>query len=381
MILDGIGLPGQLKLQQAAVVVVGAGGLGCPALQYLAAAGVGRIGIIDHDVVELSNLQRQTLHTESRLGNLKAESAAYALKQINSRLHVDAIADALTPANARALLESYDVILDCTDNPATRYLLSDTAVLLGKPLVSGAAQRFDGQLCTYNLGPEGPCYRCLFPRPPSSEAAPSCEETGILGAVTGVIGSLQALEAIKVIVGLHDEQPTLLIYAALGVPPFRSIKLRKRRATCLACGTEGEKVGKIEDMDYVQFCGGPRPDWETLGLNPSSDTGSRITANELRGIIESKKQVRILDVRPRTEFGICHLPLSIHVPLYDLVANPSDYVSSEFETYVVCRLGNDSQIAADALRSTRPDPTFVIKDLVGGLRAWSRDADPGFPVY
>lgn len=126
-------------------------------------------------------------------------------RRINSRLHVDAITDALTPANARALLESYDVILDCTDNPATRYLLSDTAVLLGKPLVSGAAQRFDGQLCTYNLGPDGPCYRCLFPRPPSSEAAPSCEETGILGAVTGVIGTLQALEAIKVIVGLHGK--------------------------------------------------------------------------------------------------------------------------------------------------------------------------------
>lgn len=225
---------------------------------------------------------------------------------------MDAIADALTPANARALLESYDVILDCTDNPATRYLLSDTAVLLGKPLVSGAAQRFDGQLCTYNLGPEGPCYRCLFPRPPSSEATPSCEETGILGTVTGVIGSLQAMETIKVIVGLHgkfsgllekskvkrkltlcsgvgrpcslsgnlaDEQPHLLIYAALGIPPFRSIKLRKRRATCPACGTEGEKVGKIEEIDYVQFCGGPRPDWETLGLNPGSNTASRITAN------------------------------------------------------------------------------------------------------
>lgn len=295
---------------------------------------------------------------------------------------MDAIADALSPANARALLESYDVILDCTDNPATRYLLSDTAVLLGKPLVSGAAQRFDGQLCTYNLGPEGPCYRCLFPKPPaSSEATPSCEETGILGAVTGVIGSLQALEAIRVIVGLHDEQPSLLIYAALGVPPFRSIKLRKRRAACPACGTEGEKVGKVEDIDYVQFCGGPRPDWETLGLNPGSNTASRITANELRGIIESKKPVRILDVRPKTEFGICHLPLSIHVPLYNLVANPGDHVSSEFETYVVCRLGNDSQIAADALRSARPDPTFVIKDLVGGLRAWSRDVDPGFPVY
>lgn len=273
---------------------------------------------------------------------------------------MDALADALTPANARALLEPYDVILDCTDNPATRYLLSDTAV---------------------NLGPEGPCYRCLFPKPPTSpEAAPTCEETGILGAVTGVIGSLQALEAIRLIVGLHDEQPCLLVYAALGMPPFRSVKLRKRRAACPACGTEGEKVGKIEDVDYVQFCGGARPDWESLGLSPG-DSESRITASELRAIMESPKQVRILDVRPKTEFGICHLPLSIHVPLHDIVADPGQYVSPEFETYVVCRLGNDSQIAADAIRSARPDTTFVIKDLVGGLRAWSRDVDPGFPVY
>ncbi|KAH9018492.1 hypothetical protein EDB85DRAFT_2075940 [Lactarius pseudohatsudake] len=363
MIIDGIGLPGQLKLQQAAVVVVGAGGLGCPALQYLAAAGIGRIGVIDHDVVELSNLQRQTLHTESRLGTPKAESAASALKETSSRLCVDAITEALVPTNARALLTPYDVILDCTDNPATRYLLSDTAVLLGKPLISGAAQRFDGQLCTYNLGPEGPCYRCLFPKPPSPGATPTCEETGIVGAVTGVIGSLQALEAIKIIVGLQDGQPSLLVYSALGTPPFRSVRLRKRRATCPACGTEGQKVGTIEDIDYVQFCGGDRPDWETLGLQPGT-AESRVMANG----------------HPKTEFGICHLPWSIHVPLQDIVANPADYLSDP-ETYVVCRLGNDSQIAAEALRSVQRDPTFVIKDLVGGLRAWSRNVDSHFPVY
>ncbi|KAI0259864.1 hypothetical protein BC834DRAFT_903633 [Gloeopeniophorella convolvens] len=310
MILDGIGLPGQLKLQQAAVAVVGAGGLGCPALQYLAAAGIGRIGIIDHDVVELSNLQRQTLHTEARLGMPKAESAAHALKETNSRLRVDAIAEALVPRTARALLTPYDLILDCTDNPATRYLLSDTAVLLGKPLVSGAAQRFDGQLCTYNLGTDGPCYRCIFPRPPVPEAAPTCEETGILGAVTGVIGSLQALEAVKIVVGLQDRSPALLVYSALALPPFRSIRLRKRRAACPACGTEGQKMGSIEQTDYVQFCGGARPDWEARGLergSGSSDT--RITASELKNIIAAKP-VTILDVRPRTEFGICHLPSS-----------------------------------------------------------------------
>ncbi|KAH9972728.1 hypothetical protein BGW80DRAFT_1474576 [Lactifluus volemus] len=344
MILDGIGLPGQVKLQQAAVVVVGAGGLGCPALQYLACAGVGRIGIIDHDVVELSNLQRQTLHTESRLGKPKAESAAFALKQINSRLQVEAITGALAPTNARSLLGSYDVILDCTDNRRA-----------------------------------GPLLSLLVPQSPVSGSSPTCEETGILGAVTGVIGSLQALEAIRIIVGLHDGQPSLLVYSALGMPPFRSIKLRKRRTTCSACGVEGQRVGKIEDTDYVQFCGGARPDWVTLGLK-SGHPEWRITANELRDTIKSKP-IRILDVRPKTEFEICHLPSSIHVPLHDIVANPVDYLSLEFETYVVCRLGNDSQIAAEALRDAQPNTACVIKDLVGGLRAWSRDVDPEFPLY
>ncbi|KAI0059191.1 hypothetical protein BV25DRAFT_1809420 [Artomyces pyxidatus] len=376
MILDGFGLPGQLKLQATSVVVVGAGGLGCPALQYLAAAGVGRIGIIDHDLVELSNLQRQILHNESRLGLPKAQSAAIALQQINSRVQIDAITEALMPGNALSLLEPYDIILDCTDNAPTRYLLSDTAVQLHKPLVSGAAQKYEGQLCTYNLGESGPCYRCLFPKPPAPETTGTCEETGILGAVTGIIGNLQALEAIKIITGLHDGKPSLLIYSALGIPPFRSIKLRNRKPTCPACGVEGEKVGKIEDIDYVQFCGGARPDWETLGL-VAGTTQTRISAKDLKHAMETE-DVRILDVRPKTEFGICHLPTSIHVPLRELVAHPATFVrSDDAETYVVCRLGNDSQIAADALRGAG----VVAKDMVGGLRAWSRDVDPEFPIY
>jgi len=176
----------------------------------------------------------------------------------------------------------------------------------------------------------------------------------------------------------QDGPPSLLVYSALGSPPFRSIRLRKRRASCPACGTEGEKVGTIEDIDYVQFCGGDRPDWENLGLQPGT-ADSRITANELRDIIASKS-VRIIDVRPKTEFGICHLPWSVHVSLQDIVSNPADHVLTP-ETYIVCRLGNDSQIAAEALRSVQRNPTFVIKDLVGGLRAWSRDVDPQFPIY
>jgi len=220
MILDGFGLPGQLSLQRSSVVVVGAGGLGCPTLQFLAAAGVGRIGIIDHDVVEVSNLQRQILHKEKTVGLHKAISAAQAIKDLNHRIDVITITDALSSSNAVELLSSYDVILDCTDNSPTRYLLSDTAVCLGKPLVSGAAQKFDGQLCTYNLGEDGPCYRCLFPKPPSKENTGTCAETGILGVVTGIIGNMQALETIKIITGLHGKSFQMPFLLAL-IPCFQ----------------------------------------------------------------------------------------------------------------------------------------------------------------
>ncbi|OSX59064.1 hypothetical protein POSPLADRAFT_1152237 [Postia placenta MAD-698-R-SB12] len=382
MILNGFGLPGQLKLQHASVAVVGAGGLGCPALQYLAAAGVGRIGIIDHDRVELSNLQRQILHTEARVGMHKALSAAEALKQINSRVQVDAHTTALTPANAAALLAPYDLVLDCTDNLPTRYLLSDTAVRLRRALVSGAAQQLDGQLCVYNLGPgAGPCFRCLFPRAPAPEAAGSCAELGVLGAVTGVVGALQAAEAVKLLTGLHDGKPTMLMYSALGAPPFRSIKLRARRPTCAACGAEGERVGRIEETDYVAFCGGARPDWVARGL-AEGRPDSRVRATELKRVLDSGKHVRVIDVRPPTEFGICRLPGSMNIPIKELVANPSQSVlgdEEDTETYVVCRLGNDSQLAVEALRNANARGT--VKDVIGGLRAWAKEVDEAFPVY
>ncbi|KAG6918248.1 hypothetical protein DXG01_015622 [Tephrocybe rancida] len=381
MILDGFGLQGQLKLQAASVVVVGAGGLGSPALQYLGAAGIGHIGIIDHDHVELSNLGRQILHSEETVGMPKAESAALALRRLNSGITIDAITTALSAENAKILLEPYDIILDCTDNAPTRYLLSDTSVALGKPLVSGAAQKYEGQLCVYNFA-GGPCYRCLYPRPPAQETVGTCEETGILGAVTGVIGNLQALEAIKIITGLHDKKPTLLLYSALGSPPFRSIKLRSRKPTCAACGAEREKVGTIQDIDYVQFCGGPRPDWEARGLEEGASVGARVRVKELDAAIQSGRPLQLIDVRPPTEYGICQLSSSINVPLNVLVADPRAHLPTNpgTEIYIVCRLGNDSQIAADALRAVGHG-MGMIRDVVGGLKAWSREVDPTFPVY
>ncbi|KAH7884571.1 hypothetical protein F5I97DRAFT_1929417 [Phlebopus sp. FC_14] len=380
MILDNFGLEGQIKLQRASVVVVGAGGLGCPALQYLAAAGVGRIGIIDHDVVEVSNLQRQILHHEGSVGGYKALSAALAVQKINSRIEVVPITTAIHPSNASLLLASYDIILDCTDNAPTRYLLSDAAVRLGKPLVSGAAQKYEGQLCIYNLGENGPCYRCIFPKPPAAETTGSCEEVGVLGAVTGIIGNMQALETIKLITGLHDGEPSLLLFSAISAPCFRTIKLRARKPTCAACGSEELKIGVIEETDYVTFCGGPRPNWLERGLLSGKDR-DRIHVHDLKKAIESQGDFTLIDVRPKTEFGICHLPSSKSIPLPQLLADPASHLPSlpPSKLFIICRLGNDSQIAADALRAI--DSSLDIKDIIGGLRAWSRDIDPQFPVY
>uniref|UniRef100_A0A8H7Y0D3 Needs CLA4 to survive protein 3 n=1 Tax=Psilocybe cubensis TaxID=181762 RepID=A0A8H7Y0D3_PSICU len=378
MILDGFGLPGQIKLHQASVVVVGAGGLGCPALQYLGAVGLGRLGIVDHDRVELSNLQRQILHNEDTLGMYKAESAALALKRMNSGLNIDVMTIALTADNALSLLRPYDVILDCTDNAATRYLLSDAAVALNKPLVSGAAQKFEGQLCVYNLGPTGPCYRCLYPTPPPLDAVGSCEELGVLGVVTGIIGNMQALETIKIILGTNDQTPTMLLFSALGSPPFRTIKLRQKKVTCTACSDPSNALRSITSTDYVQFCGGPIPDWVNEGRVPG-ETGHRIQPQALRDLLSSPNPPKIIDVRPHTEYGICSLPSSENIPLKELLVKPENYIPSESPVYIVCRLGNDSQIAAEALRRVKSD--LVVKDVIGGLRAWTEQVDSNFPLY
>ncbi|KAI0077262.1 hypothetical protein K474DRAFT_1684375 [Panus rudis PR-1116 ss-1] len=367
LILDQFGLPG---------------GLGCPAIQYLAAAGIGHIGIIDHDVVELSNIQRQILHTDDRIGTPKAISAAKAVEQINPKVKTTAITEALVSQNAARLLQPYDIILDSTDNAPTRYLLSDTADSLGKPLVSGAAHKYDGQLSVYNLGPDGPCYRCLFPRPPAPELIGSWAEVGVLGVVTGIIGNLQALETIKIITGLHGNvHRGALIFSALSTPPFRSIKLRSRRPTCPACGTEGEKLGRITDTDYVAFCGGARPDWEARGM-VVRDAQRRIRA--LVRLLEFwASRLLVIDVRPPVEFGICHLPGSINIPLAELVADPTRVTETGWTVdtalYVVCRLGNDSQLAVDAL--TNAGTRGEVRDVIGGLRAWSKEVDDAFPVY
>ncbi|KZO95344.1 hypothetical protein CALVIDRAFT_516108 [Calocera viscosa TUFC12733] len=385
MILEDFGLPAQLKLRNARVLVIGAGGLGCPALQYLAAAGIGTIGIVDPDEVDVSNLHRQVLHTSLRQGWPKVLSAKAAIESINPAVHVIPHITSLNSTNAFPVISSYDIVLDCTDNPPTRYLISDACVALDKPLVSGAAIRYDGQLCVYNLplqsGDRGPCYRCLWPTPPRQEEVGTCEEIGVLGTVTGMIGVLQAQTAIQLIVGLGPYAPnevgvpTLLIYSALASPMFRSLKIRPKRNDCPACGREGGARELVEKGEYVALCGGMREDLEGSGKRKGQ---GRVGVKELEA---RRAEVDVLDVRSKEEFSICHLPEAHHVPLNTLLHDPLAQLSPGKDTYVMCKLGNDSQVAARALRDALGSGADRVKDVVGGLRAWSREVDQSFPMY
>jgi adenylyltransferase/sulfurtransferase len=307
LILDDIGTDGQLGLLHGSVLVVGAGGLGSPAILYLAAAGVGRIGIVDHDTVEISNLQRQIIHTEHSEGVSKADSARDSAHKLNSTCAYMTYPVLLDAQNAKEIISEYNVVLDCTDNVATRYLLNDACLLLGKPLVSGSALRMDGQLTVYGYK-EGPCYRCLFPVPPPPETVTNCSDGGIVGAVTGIIGSLQALEAMKILTGKSPAytQKLLLFEGHTGV--FRTIRLRGKNATCDLCGERP----MIKDLlpNYPLFCGaGPHDKTVSLDLLDEKD---KISCKELSSNLDqSSHSIILLDVRESVQYRICSLPGSL----------------------------------------------------------------------
>ncbi|KAJ5404588.1 hypothetical protein N7509_004459 [Penicillium cosmopolitanum] len=423
MIVSQLGLEGQLKLRSARVLLVGAGGLGCPAAQYLAGAGVGTIGLIDGDTVESSNLHRQVLHRTKNVGKYKVDSAIEALRDLNPHPTYIPHRTHLTPEDAPAIFANYDYILDCTDNPATRYLISDTAVLLGKTLVSASALRTEGQLMVLNNPPRppgdpegGPCYRCVFPKPPPADSVVSCADGGILGPVVGTMGVLQALEAIKVITAPSPdsssstpkrESPSLLIFSTYSNPQFRSIRLRARRANCAVCSGDASvtlDTIKSGSTDYVFFCGSA-----TLPslLAPSERISPEAYREKHSPSTNIDKSIMI-DVRDKAQFGICSLENSINVPIGDILASrakpaslnqgpdntsqpelpswvPTELTSSESKDpiYVVCRLGNDSQIAVQKLKELGLDQNGqrYIGDIQGGFRAWREQVDPDWPEY
>lgn len=407
---------GQLQLKNARVLIVGAGGLGCPAAAYLAGAGVGTIGVVDGDTVEASNLHRQIAHTTFRLGTTKAYSLYSYLHDLNPLLRYHLYEEHLTPQNAERIVSQYDVVLDCTDNPATRYLISDVCVLLGKPLVSASALRTDGQLIVLNCPPApqgskgGPCYRCVFPQPPPPASILSCGEGGVLGPAVGTMGVLQAGEAIKIIVRGHHlpyptdvppphdalPPPTLLLFSSplSGAPTLRAVRMRSRRADCYACaGSSNLTLEALSDgsvMDYVQFCGGlPSPE---STLSPEERVSPSEYAATLRRLTEAHV---LLDVRESEHFGIASIDGAVNVPLSQLkqsidVGEDGVVLGSEWlpatlpddaPIYVVCRVGNDSQVATRRLKEMGLDGggKRFIGDIKGGMKAWKEEVDESMP--
>ncbi|ORX96700.1 hypothetical protein K493DRAFT_217020 [Basidiobolus meristosporus CBS 931.73] len=375
LILPDIGIKGQKKLKNASVLVVGAGGLGSPCILYLCAAGVGRLGIVDHDVVDNTNLHRQVIHDERREGMSKAASAKYSCNKLNSFCDVQIYDTLFNSDNALEIIQQYDVVVDCTDNVATRYLINDACVMAKKPLVSGSAVRMDGQLTIYNYN-GGPCYRCLFPTPPPPESVTNCADGGVLGVVPGIIGCLEALETIKVITGLNaNYKPNLLVFSAAHTPAFRSIKLRAKKHDCAVCGDEPTVTSLI---DYVQFCGsGALDKLQDLTILDSSE---RVSCTEYSEIMTKDNSHLLLDCREKVQFEICQLPNSTNIPWSQFERQIDGF--NEYDrtkpVYVVCRRGNDSQ---QAVRMLQSKGWTNVKDIAGGLVAWTKEVDSEFPLY
>ena len=378
LLLPEWGMKTQIRLSRntKGVLVVGAGGLGCPAIQFLAAGGVSPIGVVDYDEVDLSNLHRQILHTESRQGLTKVDSICEAVKELNSHVTMRPYHTSLDSTNALDIINDYDVILDASDNVATRYLLNDACVIAKKPLVSGSALRFEGQLTVYNYE-NGPTYRCLFPEPPPPETVTNCSDGGVVGVVCGIIGSLQAQEAMKILGGFGDVlSGKLLLYDALSCR-FTSVKLRPR----------SKNANDIEKLiDYEQFCGAKATDKEK-DLDLLKENHRMTVLQYQEGVLKTNQSHVLLDVRTEPEMNICKLKNAFNVPLGDLDKDESISKINEAlkkkETNLLvalCRRGNDSQKAVQIL-CDKLESSIVIKDIKGGLYAWADKVDPDFPKY
>ncbi|HLE13751.1 MAG TPA: molybdopterin-synthase adenylyltransferase MoeB [Anaerolineales bacterium] len=368
LLIPEVGLAGQKKLKAASVLVIGTGGLGSPVSLYLAAAGVGRIGLVDYDVVDYSNLQRQVIHGTSGLGRLKVDSARERMLDVNPDIKVEVYNEPFTSENAMRIAHDYDILIDGTDNFPTRYLTNDVCVLLGKPNVYGSIFRFDGQVSVFDAR-RGPCYRCLFPEPPPPGLVPSCAEGGVLGVLPGTVGTLQATEALKLILGIGESLiGRLLLYNALDMS-FEFVTLRKN-PSCKVCAPEPEIT---ELIDYEAFCGVPGHDHEDGSVGGGWD----IEAGELAGRLQRGERVKLLDVREPHELEISRLEGAQLIPLGQLAARLSELDSAD-EMVVFCKGGTRSARALEVLASAG---FRKVKNLKGGINAWAEQVDPSLPVY
>jgi adenylyltransferase/sulfurtransferase len=353
--LPEIGGAGQARLGRASVLVIGAGGLGSPASIYLTAAGVGRIGLVDFDRVDETNLHRQILYGTSDVGRPKLEAARARLLDLNPEIAVETHEARLSSENAMEILGRYDIILDGTDNFATRYLVNDACVLLGKPNVYGSVFRFDGQVSIFST-PEGPCYRCLYPEPPPPGLVPSCAEGGVLGVLPGVIGTLQATEAVKLITGIGETLAgRLLLFDALRMT-FNTMKLRRR------CD-EHAAITKL--IDYEEFC------------NPVTENERDITPLEVSRRLAAGENLVLIDVREPVEWNIGHIEGATHIPMAQVPQRLSE-IPKESEVVVICRSGGRSAHIQQHLLGS--GGYTRVKNLVGGMQRWAREVDPTIRV-
>ncbi|MBH40364.1 MAG: molybdenum cofactor biosynthesis protein MoeB [Chloroflexi bacterium] len=367
LIMPEVGMDGQLKLKSASVLCIGAGGLGSPVAMYLGAAGVGRIGIVDFDVVDYSNLQRQVIHGTPDVGRSKLDSARDRLNAINPEVTVETHDVALSSENALELLANYDVIVDGTDNFPTRYLVNDACVILRKPNVYGSIFRFEGQASVFATK-DGPCYRCLYPEPPPPGLVPSCAEGGVLGILPGVVGTIQATEAVKLIIGVGEPLINrFMIYDALRMK-FRELKLRKD-PDCPVCG---EMPTVTELIDYEQFCG-------VIGAVTEDVSSEAVdtSVKDLKTRIDGKDEVLVLDVREPQEFQICRIPGSTLIPLNDLPQRLAELEGYK-DMVVHCKSGVRS---AKAVKLLHEAGFSDAKNLRGGILAWIDEIDPSLPKY
>jgi adenylyltransferase/sulfurtransferase len=364
LMMPEVGMEGQERLRSASVLAIGAGGLGSPVGLYLAAAGVGRIGLVDFDVVEESNLQRQVLYGTADVGRAKLDVARERLEAVNPLIRIETHAARLTSSNAMEILEPYDVVIDGTDNFPTRYLVNDACVLLGKPNVYGSIFRFEGQVSVFDAA-RGPCYRCLFHEPPPPGLVPSCAEGGVLGILPGIVGTIQAAEAIKRILDKGESLVgRLLLFNALEMS-FRTLRLR-RDPDCPVCG-DAPTVGAL--IDYDQFCG--------VGPQTLIEDDRDLLPQELKQRLDRGDAPVVVDVRTLQEWQICRLDHARLIPLNEL-ASRLDELDSSKEVVFMCKVGRRGSHATSLAREAGfPNA----RNLRGGITAWARDVDPDVPIY
>ena len=391
LIMPEVGIEGQRRLKNASVLIIGTGGLGSPTALYLSAAGIGRIGLVDYDVVDESNLHRQIIHGQSTLGLSKLDSAEKRILDINPHIIIEKYNVPLTSDNALEMFADYDVIIDGTDNFPTRYLVNDACVKLGKPNVYGSIFRFEGQASVF-WAEHGPCYRCMFPEPPPPGLVPSCAEGGVLGILPGTVGTLQATEAIKLILGIGDPLiGRMLLYDALEMS-FSTIKVRKNPG-CPVCGVPKEEV---ELIDYEMFCGMPAHDRSTFSASSEHDSnGMRtITVQELKARLDSGDDLLVLDVREPHEWEIAAIDGTLRIPKGDIQAAKNAVLASrkldsetvlaelprDREIVVHCRSGKRSADVIEMLGEIGYDPEKLV-NVEGGILAWAAEVDPSLPTY